>query len=631
VLPDDGALSLPQPTSRTSPFPGIADYAFLSDCFTGALVAPDGTVEWMCCPRFDSPAIFSMLLDRGGGGFRLGPYGVSVPVARRYEPGTNVLETTWMTPHGWAEVHDALTIGSWHQGEREEEKRSRPPTDYEADHLLVRTITCLQGEVMVELVCEPLFDFARNEARWTEAPHEAPAAFDGTDGHLTIRLLSDLRMGIEGNRVRARHLMREGETCYCALSFTEERGGPATARQAMDHIARTEHYWRTWLESGIFPDHRWRYPLQRSSLVLKGLTYSPTGALVAALTTSLPETLGGERNWDYRYSWMRDATFTLWALHALGMDWEADDFMQYVADLDRNEDGSLQIMYGVAGERDLAESTLEHLSGYEGARPVRIGNGAFEQRQNDVYGAVLDSVFLHTKASGYIPQRLWPVLSDQAECAAKVWREPDQGIWEARGEPKHYVSSKLMCWVAMDRAARLATLRGEDELARRWSTTAEEIRADILSRGVDGRGVFRQHYDTDALDASSLLVPLVRFLPADDERVRNTVMAICDELTENGLVLRYRTEETDDGLHGHEGAFTICSFWLVSALSEIGEADRARALCGKLLSYASTLGLYAEEIDGESGRHLGNFPQAFTHLALINAVLHVIADEEGGG
>ena len=623
----DDTLALPDPRARRSPFPPIAEYGCLSDCHTGALVAADGTVEWMCLPRFDSPSLFGMLLDRGAGGFRLGPYGESHPVGRRYEPGSLVMETTWMTDHGWAVVHDALTIGDWHEDEHGEARHTRPPTDHEADHLLVRTITCVQGEVMAELVCEPMFDYGSRQAEWKEAHHEAPAALDATDGTTTFRLLSDLRLGIEGNRVRARHQMQEGETCYCALSWTEELRGPATAEQARDHIHRTAHYWRSWLEAGEFPDHRWRRHLQRSALTLKGLTYAPTGALVAAPTTSLPETPGGERNWDYRYSWMRDASFTLWALHAIGLDWEADDFMQYVADLERNPDGSLQIMYGIDGERNLRETTLDHLTGYDGAQPVRIGNGAFDQRQNDVYGAVLDSIFLHTKANGYIPERLWPVITAQAECAGQLWDEPDQGIWEARGAPKHYLSSKLMCWVAMDRASRLAELRGEQELAEQWMQTAGEVRDDILSRGVRD-GVFRQHYETDALDASTLLVPLVRFLAPDDERVRATVLAIEDGLTEHGLVLRYLTDETDDGLHGHEGTFLICSFWMVSALSEIGEKARARALCEKLLSLGSPLSLYAEELEAESGRHLGNFPQAFTHLALINAVLHVIADEE---
>src|SRR6185312_10886120 len=331
------------------------------------------------------------------------------------------------------------------------------------------------------------------------------------------------------------------------------------------------------------PDHPWRYYLQRSALALKGLTFMPTGAVVAAPTTSLPEAPRGERNWDYRFCWMRDASFTLWALHALGLDWEADDFVQYVADLDRNGDGSLQIMYGLRGQKDLEEHTLTHLKGYEGSRPVRVGNGAFAQRQNDVYGAVLDSVYLHSKNRDHIPERLRPVLQDQVECAARIWREPDQGIWEGRGEPKHYVTSKLMCWVALDRGARLAQRLGQEDLIEPWQSLAAEIKKDILEHGVSERGVFRQHYDTDALDASTLLVPLFRFLPADDERVRATVKAIKEELTENGLVLRYRTESTDDGLHGEEGTFLICSFWLVSALSEIGEAYEARHLCERLL------------------------------------------------
>ncbi|HEY5389593.1 MAG TPA: glycoside hydrolase family 15 protein, partial [Solirubrobacteraceae bacterium] len=355
--------------------------------------------------------------------------------------------------------------------------------------------------------------------------------------------------------------------------------------------------------------------------------YMPTGGIVAALTTSLPETLGGQRNWDYRYCWMRDATFTLWGLHELDLDWEANDFMEFLADLNRNGDGSLQIMYGIGGERNLRESTIRHLKGYAGSRPVRKGNGAYNQRQNDVYGAVLDSVYLHTKRHDHIHDRLWPVLSDQVANAWRVWRKADQGIWEARGKPQHYVSSKLMCWVALDRGARLAELRGEPDLAERWQDGADTIRADILEKGVDSRGVFVQHYGTDALDASTLLIPIVRFLPASDNRVRATVLAIADELSDHGLILRYRTEETDDGLHGEEGTFLICSFWMVSALSEIGEKDRAKALCERLLSHASPLGLYAEELDAKSGRHLGNFPQAFTHLALINAVSHVISDE----
>jgi GH15 family glucan-1,4-alpha-glucosidase len=478
-------------------------------------------------------------------------------------------------------------------------------------------------------VCEPIFDYGREPAQWEMHGSSDWGAAEATcSSDLKLRLHSDLRLGIEGSRARARHTLVEGERRYVALGWAHGVEGPRDLEDAEERLGYTEHYWRDWLAGGRFPDHRWRAALHRSALTLKGLTYAPTGATVAAATTSLPETPQGERNWDYRYCWMRDATFTLWGLHALGFDWEADDFMQFVADLQRDGDGSLQIMYGVGGERDLTESTLDHLGGYEGARPVRIGNGAFNQKQNDVFGAVLDSIYLHTKMGGHIPQRLWPIIQDQVKCAIEVWDKPDQGIWEARGEPKHYVSSKLMCWVAVDRGARLAEREGEDDLAKEWQAVADQIREDILAKGVSERGVFRQHYDTDALDASTLLIPINRFLPPDDERVRNTVVAIADELTEHGLVLRYRTDETDDGLSGEEGTFLICSFWLVTALSEIGETERATMLCERLLSDASPLGLYAEELDANSGRHLGNYPQAFTHLALINAVLHVIADEE---
>jgi GH15 family glucan-1,4-alpha-glucosidase len=623
-------------TQADSPFPPIADYGFLSDCHTGALLASDGSIEWLCMPHFDSPSVFASMLDRGAGRFRVGPYGLYVPAGRRYLPGTNVIETTWMTPQGWVRVLDALTIGEWHDNQ-EGSSHTRPPTDYDADHIMVRVIECMQGQVQMEMVCEPMLDYGATMAKWSvvEDQHTGsgvvPAldASDGSDGAKTaFRLFSDMRMGVEGNRVHARHTLTEGEKRFCAMSWTEGLGGPRTVEQAEAHLKRTTHFWRTWLAEGTYPDHPWRIHLERSALVLKGLTFMPTGALVAAATTSLPETPQGSRNWDYRYCWMRDATFTLWGLHALGLDWEADDFVQYVADLERNEDGSLQIMYGIKGDKQLEERTLDHLKGYENARPVRVGNGAYNQRQNDVYGAVLDSVYLHSKKRDHIPERLWPVLIDQVRCAERVWRDPDQGIWEARGEPRHYVSSKLMCWVAADRGARLAERRGENEHASHFQQLADEIKAEILDKGVDKRGVFRQHYDTDALDASNLLIPLVRFLPPTDERVCATVKAIKEELTENGLVMRYRTDETDDGQHGEEGTFLICSFWLVSALAESGECREAVHLCERLLTYASPMQLYAEELEASSGRLLGNYPQAFTHLALINAVTHVIAAQQ---
>jgi GH15 family glucan-1,4-alpha-glucosidase len=550
-----------------------------------------------------------------------------VPAARRYVPGTMVLETSWGTPTGWIIVRDMLLIGPWHHTDELSNTHRRAPTDYDAEHVLLRLVRCVNGEVQVGLECEPMFDYGRKSARWSYTDrgyHQAQAATDGVD--LTLRLTTDLRLGFEGPRATARTLLKEGDTRFCALSWTEHEP-PYDFAEAYRRHVWTAHHWQHWLARGKFPDHPYRAYLERSALALKGLTFAPTGALAAAATTSLPETPGGERNWDYRYSWIRDSTFALWGLYTLGFDWEANDFFYFIADLAERDD-ELQIMYGVDGERNLEESTLDHLDGYEGAKPVRIGNGAYSHRQHDVWGAVLDSVYLHTKSRDRLDERIWPILKRQVEQAIANWRDPDRGVWEVRGEPKHFTSSKVMCWVALDRGARLARMRDEPELAGRWQAVADEIHADVLSNGVDARGVFTQHYDTDALDASTLLIPLVRFLPTDDERVRNTVLAIADELTVNDMVLRYRTEKTDDGLEGEEGAFTICSFWLVSALAEIGEVARAQALCRKLLSFAGPLGLYAEEIDPESGRHLGNFPQAFTHLALINAVFHVIAAEE---
>ena len=487
----------------------------------------------------------------------------------------------------------------------------------------MRTVECLDGSVEIELVCEPAFDYGREPAAWTlvdDAGHSADASGAG----LTLRLNTDMSIGIEGGSARARHVLAKGERAFCALSWAAGLASPSDVADAAARIEATVRFWRNWLDRARIPDHRLRHPLERSALTIKGLTYMPTGATVAALTTSLPETPGGERNWDYRYTWMRDSTFTLQALHFLLLDWEADEFMQFVADVEPTEDGSLQIMYGIDGRRDLTETTRDELSGYEGAHPVRIGNGAFDQRQNDVYGAVLDSILLHTRRSQHLPRRLWPLVQSQAERAIATWREPDQGIWEARGKPQHYVSSKLMGWVALDRAAKLAEIRGDRTLQQTWADIAEEIRADILAHGVSDRGVLRQHYDTDALDASTLLAPLFGFLPGSDERMKNTVDAISTELSENGFVLRYVTGETDDGLSGKEGTFLICSFWLVSALTIVGEMRRANDLMERLLRIASPLGLYAEEFEVDRARHLGNFPQAFSHLALIEAAGRII-------
>jgi GH15 family glucan-1,4-alpha-glucosidase len=620
----DEAKTQPQSAAAPSPFPPIADYAFLSNCHTGALVAPDGAIDWLCIPSFDSPSVFGSLLDREAGFFRFGPFGIAHPTARAYEPGTNVLVTTWKTPSGWILVRDALTMGPWDH-EDAITPHTRPPADDDADHMLVRTVECLDGNVELELICEPAFDYGSTPAEWTAVDGGRNVADAGGAGQ-RFRLQTDLALGIEGDRVRARHMLKQGERAFCALSWSEGLATPQNVDEARSRIKATTRFWRDWLDGARIPDHALRDPIQRSALTIKGLTYMPTGATVAALTTSLPETPGGERNWDYRYTWIRDTTFTLQALHFLNLNWEADEFIQFVADLEPTEDGSLQIMYAIDGHRDLTETTRDNLTGYAGAKPVRIGNGAWNQRQNDVFGAVLDSIFLHTVHSKRLPRRLWPIVQSQADCATDIWRQPDQGIWEARGKPQHYVSSKLMCWVALDRAAKLAEIRGDPELQAGWRATADEIRADILEHGVR-EGVLRQHYETDALDASTLLAAIFGFLPGNDEVLQKSVEAIASDLTEDGFVLRYRTGETDDGLSGKEGTFLICSFWLVSALGAIGELQRARDLMERLLRISSQLGLYAEEFDAPTGRHLGNFPQAFSHLALIEAAARLIVPE----
>jgi GH15 family glucan-1,4-alpha-glucosidase len=625
-----GPMSSMGPENRVShtgsAFPPIAEYGFLSDCETTALVAPSGNVEWLCVPRVDSASVFGAILDRDAGSFRFGPADVQVPASRRYLPGTNVLETSWGTTTGWIIVRDVLLIGPWHSEEERSRSQRRAPTDYDAEHILLRTVRCVNGEVQLSMDCEPVFDYGRTFGSWAYSEsgyHQGVCSCDSTDVKLT--LTSDLNIGFEGPRAIARTMLKEGESRFVALSWGRPEA-PRTYNDAYKRLVWTAHHWQHWLARGHFPDHPWRSYLERSALTLKGLTYAPTGAVIAAATTSLPETPGGERNWDYRYSWIRDSTFALWGLYTLGFDWEANDFLYFIAEVAGADE--LQVMYGVGGERDLSEQVLPHLDGYEGAKPVRIGNGAFKQRQHDVWGAMLDSVYLHTRSRDRLDEWIWPILARQVEMAVKHWREPDRGVWEVRGEPKHFTSSKVMCWVACDRGARLARLRNDNEDADRWQAVADEIHADILALGVDKRGVFTQHYDTDALDASLLLLPLVRFLPPDDERIRRTVQAIAEELTEDGLVLRYRTEQTDDGLSGKEGSFTICSFWLVSALVEIGELQQARRMCERLLSFASPLELFGEEIDPQTGRHLGNFPQAFTHLALINAVKHNIHAEQ---
>jgi alpha,alpha-trehalase len=610
-------------------FPPIADYGFLSDCENNCLVAPDGSVEWMCLPQPDSPSVFGAILDRAAGMFRFAPMGTMVPHQRRYIPGTMVLETTWHTPTGWLIVQDLLVIEPVTEGARRPDYR-RAPGDTAATGTLLRLATCIGGRVEVVVNAVPVFEYGEQIGAWTYNGDSygcmtinPPAANEPT-----LTMTSSIGLGAVGARCYGRSTLEKGETAFSALSWSDRQ--PTTLEEAQAQLNDTVSYWRDWLSNGTFPDHPWRSYIERSALTLKGLSYAPTGAVMAAPTTSLPETPGGQRNWDYRYTWIRDSSFMLRSFYRLGFDWEALEYFAFVIEAvaGNGDQFELQIMYGIDGRKDLTERTLDNLTGWRDSRPVRVGNGAWNQRQNDVWGMLLDAVDIHLRrGAAQIVKPVWDGLANLVDTAISCAGNPDQGIWEIRGEPEQFTASKVLCWVAMDRGADMARLRHDAERAERWRTAADQLKSEILEKGVDARGRFRQHYGNEELDASLLLIPILGFLPPDDERVRATVLAIADELTEDGLVLRYKVDTTDTGFEGKEGTFTICSFWLVTALAMIGEQERATALCKKLLTFAGPLQLYAEEIDASTGEHLGNFPQAFTHLALIDAVGRLIESE----
>ena len=621
--------------TQMSLFPPIADYAFLSNCEQSCLIAPDGSVEWLCLPRPDSPSVFGALLDRTAGIFRFGPGNTQVPQHRRYLPGTMVLETTWQTPTGWMVVQDFLAVGRV-QSEGRRPDYHRAPADFGAVGALVRIATCISGRVEAVVNCGPHFNYGSVAGTWSYSGEGYDAmTIAAAEGDTQLELAGSIPLGVLGARCYGRTTLTPGQSAFVALSWGDDARVPANQDEAFSALNTTVDYWRDWLSAAKIPDHPWKPYLDRSALTLKGLSYAPTGAIMAASTTSLPETPGGARNWDYRFTWIRDSAFMLRSLYRLGFDWEAIEYWGFVLDAvtggDLKNKPTLQIMYGIGGERDLTERTLDHLSGWRGARPVRVGNGAWNQQQHDVWGMIIDAldVQFHAGAS-QIVGTVWQGLAGFVDAALEHWREPDQGIWEVRGDPKHFVASKVMCWVAAARGADLAEERGDADRAKHWRAGADEIKAEILDKGVAKRGVFRQHYETDDLDASLLLLPIMGFLPPDDKRVKATVLAIADELTQDGLVLRYKVEGTDTGFSGDEGTFTICSFWLVTALAMIGETERAHALCQKLLSFAGPLMLYAEEIDATTGQHLGNFPQAFTHLALIEAVSLLIESDPAG-
>jgi GH15 family glucan-1,4-alpha-glucosidase len=600
-------------------FTPIADYGLLSDCNSAALVSRDGSIDWLCLPRFDSPAVFARILDPAAGHWSIRPAG-EFTSEHRYADGSLVLETTFATETGVVRLRDALVFA---QGQRGHD------IGIDAPHELARSLEGVSGtvELVMELAPRPEYGLVRPLFRQTE---EGGRTFGGPN-QIVVR--AGAETSVESATMRAVFTVAEGERVGFALRFvpTEAKAAPEpTAPDAVvARIDDTIETWRSWESEHALYDGPHRELVRLSSRVLQGLTYRPTGAIVAAPTTSLPETVGGERNWDYRYSWIRDASLTLQALFIGTCPDEAGEFVSFMtssAGGGASDMHSLQIMYGIGGEHDLTERELPHLSGWRDSAPVRVGNGAWGQRQLDVYGELLDALHLYHEQLGELHPEIQQFVAELADAAARGWREQDQGMWEMRGDPRHHLSSKVMCWTALDRAVRLAPRLGPYAKADEWAAERDAIREAILERGwSEAKQAYAQSFDSDELDAAALLMPLVGFLPATDPRMRSTIEAIASELTQDGLVLRYLNDEglNADGLVGEEGTFVICSFWLVSCLARAGELERAETLFEQLAGYANDLGLLAEEIDPLNGELLGNFPQAFSHIGLITAAWEI--------
>jgi GH15 family glucan-1,4-alpha-glucosidase len=598
-------------------FRPISDYGLLADCNTAALVDRDGSIGWLCLPRYDSPAVFTQILDPEGGHWQIKPTG-AYRSERRYLSGTLVIETTFATESGTVKLTDAMAFA---EGQRHHELGCGAP------HLILRLVEGILGDVELsfELAPRPEYGLVKPLFRAIES---GGRTFGGPN---QVVVSSGVPTAIEDATMVATFKVSARERVGFALQWSPPEG-PAPEPLSPDgvpaRIADTVEAWRSWeAEHDIYSGPR-RELVRVSSRVLKGLTYRPTGAIVAAPTTSLPETVGGERNWDYRYAWIRDASLTLDALYIGACSDEAGDFVSFMTSSagGRASERSLQIMYGIAGEHDLTERELPHLRGWRDSAPVRVGNGAWGQTQLDVYGELLNLLHLYREQLGDLHPEIQRFVADLANTAARRWRETDAGIWEMRGEPRHHLSSKVLCWVALDRAIALAPKLGMRAEVDRWTAERAEIREAVLTRGwSEARQAYAQSFDSDDLDAAQLLMPIFGFLPATDDRMLSTIHAIADGLTEDGLVLRYRNEEglNADGLTGEEGTFVICSFWLVSALAMAGEIDRAERLFDKLVAYANDLGLLAEEIDTAHGELLGNFPQAFSHIGLITATWQI--------
>jgi alpha,alpha-trehalase len=596
-------------------YPPISDYALLSDCHSGALVSKDGSIDWCTFHRFEARPVFGRILDWAKAGFfRIAPLDEDYQATRRYLPGTNVLETTFKTPAGTLVLTDFFVyrVESGHP-----------------DHQLIRIVRCDEGEVAVKVKFVPRFDYGLTSPRLEKLADDLVIAYGGADA---LVLQSELPFGhaelsaTEGNRT-----LQAEEEAFVVLTYQlphELEPRRLTHDEVKAKLEMTSSTWAAWADRCTY-DGPYREQVVRSALVLKGLTNGPTGAIVAAATTSLPEEIGGERNWDYRFSWLRDSALTLNALFALGYDQEAQAYIDWLKRTTAGRAGELQIMYGVGGERLLPEVELDWLEGYRGSKPVRIGNGAYSQFQLDVFGELLETVWIYRQHGGEIDDVFWEFLGRVAGAVIDRWRLPDQGIWEIRGEPRHFTYSKVMAWVALDRAVRIAELDGREGALDEWRANRDELRELIEREGVDPEsGAFVQSFgDGGKLDASNLMIPIVGFVEHNEPRARATAERIASELSADGFVYRYVTDGVD-GLSGDEATFAICSFWLVECLARAGETERARELFERLLGFCNDVGLLAEEIDPHSGELIGNFPQAFSHLGLIQAAIALDLPEE---
>lgn len=596
--------------STDQPYLPIAEHGLIGDLRSVALVGTDGTIDWYCCPSFDAPSVFAAILDaERGGAFELA---ASVPARTKqfYFPDTNVLITRFFTEDGVGEVQDFMPV----DGEKAEVER----------HRLIRRVVCVRGSIPFRTRVAPRFDYGRQQHRLRMVGDVA--LFESEK--LSLGLTATVPLETDGLDARADFKLAEGESAVFAL---DQVGGEVSPRrcartEAEEQFGTTVAYWRRWLSQSKYRG-RWREMVHRSALTLKLLTYAPTGAIVAAPTTSLPEQLGGERNWDYRYVWVRDAAFCVYALLRLGFTEEAEAFMNFVTKHispgDGKPSGPLQIMYGIDGRTDLTESELPHLEGHQGSAPVRIGNAASDQLQLDIYGALIDSIYLYDKWAKPISSAQWDDVCALVEWVCAHWDQPDEGIWETRGGRKNFLYSRLMCWVAIERAIRMANRRGLPADLPRWRECRDTIYRRIMSRGwSQAQQAFVQHEDGDVLDAAVLMMPLSKFIAPTDPKWLSTLDALTQELVSDSLVYRYDPLASPDGLRGDEGTFSICSFWYVEAMVHAGRVDEARLAFEKMLTYANHLGLYAEEIS-HTGEQQGNFPQAFTHLALISAAFNL--------